>query len=46
MGILRRVLDSMREAAHRAGVQLVTGETKVGDCGKCDEIFIHTTGIG
>ena len=46
VGTLRRVLDSMREAAHRAGVQLVTGDTKVVDRGKCDGLFINTAGIG
>jgi len=41
-----RVLDSMREAAEAAGVQLVTGDTKVVDRGKADRIFINTSGIG
>lgn len=41
-----RILQSMREAAHSAGVQLVTGDTKVVDRGKADKIFINTSGIG
>ena len=41
-----RVVDSMREAADAAGVNLVTGDTKVVDRGKADGIFINTSGIG
>jgi hydrogenase expression/formation protein HypE len=43
---LRRVVESMRVAAAEAGVQLVTGDTKVVNRGKGDQIFITTTGIG
>ncbi|HYC62470.1 MAG TPA: hydrogenase expression/formation protein HypE [Thermoanaerobaculia bacterium] len=43
---LRRVVDSMRLAAAEAGVLVVTGDTKVVDRGKGDQIFITTTGIG
>lgn len=43
---LRRVVDSMRSAAQEAGIQLVTGDTKVVNRGKGDQIFITTTGIG
>jgi len=43
---LRRVVASMREACDEAGVQLVTGDTKVVDRGKGDQIFISTSGIG
>jgi hydrogenase expression/formation protein HypE len=43
---LRRVVESMRGAAAEAGVQLVTGDTKVVNHGKGDQIFITTTGIG
>jgi hydrogenase expression/formation protein HypE len=41
-----RVLRSMRDAADAAGVSLVTGDTKVVDRGKGDQIFINTSGIG
>jgi hydrogenase expression/formation protein HypE len=41
-----RVMQSMRQAAESAGVQLVTGDTKVVDRGKADKIFINTSGIG
>jgi len=43
---LWRVVQSMRRAADEAGVQLVTGDTKVVDKGKGDGIFINTAGIG
>jgi len=43
---LRRIVQSMREAAATANVQLVTGDTKVVNRGKGDKIFITTTGIG
>ena len=41
-----RIVQSMRAAAEEAGVQLVTGDTKVVDRGKADKIFINTAGIG
>jgi hydrogenase expression/formation protein HypE len=43
---LRRIVESMRAAASEAGVQFVTGDTKVVDRGKGDQVFITTTGIG
>jgi hydrogenase expression/formation protein HypE len=46
MGTLWRVVCSMRDAANRCGVQIVTGDTKVVDKGKGDGLFINTTGIG
>jgi hydrogenase expression/formation protein HypE len=46
MASLRRVADSMRLACAEAGVQIVTGDTKVVERGKGDSIFITTTGIG
>jgi hydrogenase expression/formation protein HypE len=39
-------VQSMSAAASEAGVQLVTGDTKVVNRGKGDKIFISTTGIG
>ena len=41
-----RIVQSMRDAAAEAGVELVTGDTKVVDRGKADRIFINTSGIG
>lgn len=46
MDTLRTVVASMQQAAANAGVQLVTGDTKVVDRGKGDGIFINTSGIG
>ena len=46
MDLLERVLDSMADAARRAGVPVVTGDTKVVDRGKADGLFINTTGVG
>ncbi len=43
---LRRILASMREAAEKAGVQIVTGDTKVVQKGSADKIFINTAGVG
>ncbi len=43
---LQRIVESMRDAAIDAGVQLVTGDTKVVNRGKGDKVFITTTGIG
>lgn len=43
---LRRVVASMSEACDEAGVTLVTGDTKVVDRGKGDQMFITTSGIG
>ncbi|MCX8123026.1 MAG: hydrogenase expression/formation protein HypE [Spirochaetes bacterium] len=43
---LRRILISMKEAAVKAGVAIVTGDTKVVPKGKGDGIYINTAGIG
>ena len=43
---LRRVADSMRTMAARAGVAIVTGDTKVVERGAADKLFINTAGIG
>jgi len=43
---LKKVLESMREAAQQAGVKIVTGDTKVVPRGKADKLFINTSGIG
>jgi hydrogenase expression/formation protein HypE len=46
METLRRVVASMRAAAHAAGVPIVTGDTKVVDRGKGDGVYVNTAGIG
>lgn len=43
---LQRIVNSMKDAAYRAGVSIVAGDTKVVEKGKCDKIFINTSGIG
>lgn len=43
---LWRIVLSMQNAAHEAGVEFVTGDTKVVDRGKGDKVFINTSGIG
>lgn len=43
---LKRILESMRAAATEAGVEVVTGDTKVVQKGSADKIFINTAGIG
>ncbi len=43
---LRRIVKSMCSAASEAGVKIVTGDTKVVEKGKCDKIFITTSGTG
>jgi hydrogenase expression/formation protein HypE len=46
METLWKVVQSMRSAADRASVRIVTGDTKVVDRGKGDGIFINTAGVG
>ena len=46
METLSRVVASMRAACDEAAVALVTGDTKVVDRGKGDQIYITTTGVG
>lgn len=46
MDNLMIILSSMAEAAKKANVRIVTGDTKVVDKGKGDGIFINTSGIG
>lgn len=40
------IAETMGRAAREAGVQIVTGDTKVVDAGKGDGVFINTAGIG
>jgi hydrogenase expression/formation protein HypE len=46
MDLVKQAVASMRRAADRSGVSIVTGDTKVVDRGKADGIFITTSGIG
>jgi hydrogenase expression/formation protein HypE len=43
---LSRIVASMRAAADAAGVQIVTGDTKVVEKGKADGCYINTAGVG
>ena len=43
---LRRIIESIRTTAQEAGVQVVTGDTKVVEKGRGDGIYINTSGIG
>ena len=43
---LRQIAKSMKAAADVAGVQIVTGDTKVVNRGSADKLFITTTGVG
>ncbi|MFP4168978.1 MAG: hydrogenase expression/formation protein HypE [Desulfonatronovibrionaceae bacterium] len=46
MADLERIVVSMARAAKRAGVEIVTGDTKVVPRGAADKVFINTTGLG
>ena len=43
---LERIVGSMAAAAERAGVQIVTGDTKVVQRGKADGCYVNTAGVG
>ncbi len=43
---LKKILNDMKTAALKAGVQVVTGDTKVVPRGAADKIYINTSGIG
>jgi hydrogenase expression/formation protein HypE len=43
---LRDIVISMKQAAERCGVCIITGDTKVVHKGKGDKLFINTTGVG
>src|SRR6516164_8498866 len=46
ISLLDRIAESMGQAARKAGVEIVTGDTKVVEHGKGDGLFINTSGIG
>jgi len=41
-----RILASMQQAAEAGDVRIVTGDTKVVERGKCDGLYVNTSGIG
>ena len=46
LDLLRQIARSMAKTAKEAGVEIVTGDTKVVQRGACDKLFLTTTGIG
>ncbi len=46
LAALTEIAESMGRAAREAGVEIVTGDTKVVERGKGDGVFINTTGLG
>ena len=46
MANLWQIVQSMQQTAQEANVQIVTGDTKVVDRGKGDQLFINTAGVG
>jgi len=46
IGELKRVVGSIKAAAQEAGIDVVTGDTKVVNRGSADKLFINTAGIG
>jgi len=43
---LQRIVESIGTTAREAGVQIVTGDTKVVERGKCEGLYINTAGLG
>ena len=43
---LETVIRSVGSAAREAGIQVVTGDTKVVERGRCDGLYVNTAGIG
>jgi hydrogenase expression/formation protein HypE len=43
---LEKILRSMKSVCEEAGIQIVTGDTKVVPKGAADKIFINTSGVG
>jgi len=46
LSLLEKVVNSMKEAATLAGVEIVTGDTKVVEKGSVDGLYMNTCGIG
>lgn len=43
---LEAIVKTMADEAKKAGVMIVTGDTKVVNRGQCDKVFINTAGVG
>ncbi|MGR1582713.1 hydrogenase expression/formation protein HypE [Thalassobius sp. S69A] len=46
VALLRRIVASMQAEAEKAGVRIVTGDTKVVGRGMADKVFVTTAGVG
>lgn len=46
LSLLEKIASSMADTARAANVQIITGDTKVVERGRCDGMYINTTGIG
>lgn len=46
ISVLKEVCASIAKSADEADVKIITGDTKVVEHGKCDGIYINTSGIG
>jgi len=46
IALLQKIVNSMQKAAEEAGIRIIAGDTKVVERGKCDGIYITTSGIG
>ena len=46
LSVLKKIIDSIKEAANKTKIKIVTGDTKVVEKGGIDKLFINTTGIG
>ncbi|MEJ1999519.1 MAG: hydrogenase expression/formation protein HypE [Maritimibacter sp.] len=46
IALLKRIVETMKAEAEKAGVKIVTGDTKVVARGAADKVFINTSGIG
>ena len=44
--LLRQIVASMQAEADKAGVRIVTGDTKVVERGAADKVFVTTSGVG
>ncbi len=46
IALLRRIVASMQAEADKAGIRIVTGDTKVVGRGQADRVFVTTSGVG
>jgi len=45
-GELNQIVNSVQKAAQEAGVEIITGDTKVVHRGSADKLFVNTAGVG